>query len=51
MSNLRPGAPAAKDLLDRVAEDDDDIRTSTADSHAGGGVRGEGLRVRVYRRE
>ncbi len=51
MSNLRPGAPAAKDLLDRVAEDDEALRSSSAASHDGGGVRGEGpLPRRAFKR-
>lgn len=41
MSNLQPGAPAARDLLTRVASEDDELASSTGGSgHDGGGVRG-----------
>ena len=40
MSNLQPGAPAARDLLDRVAANDADLSSSSA--RRGAGTRGEG---------
>ncbi|MDE0546133.1 sugar ABC transporter permease [Microbacterium sp. C7(2022)] len=39
MSNLRPGAPAARSLLDNVATQDDDLATSTS-GHGSAGTPG-----------
>ena len=46
MSDLKPGAPAARGLLDRVAASDDELTTTTTLTTGGGGVRGQGKQPR-----
>ncbi|NYE19214.1 sugar ABC transporter permease [Microbacterium immunditiarum] len=51
MSDLKPGAPAARSLLDTVAAADDELTTATPSTATGGGVRGEGkLPRRTFKR-